>query len=179
VIAAALLLQAADPVTVAQVGPFVVETHVRRLEGPMYPLPQGYELKSTVLRWKSPSALSEYELVDDGQAINASFTVGRPEWKCLVASNRLPLTDKPNMKFDVRCEALTITQARQLKSEIRAAQPYFAAAYAQFRTATLKHHGPRLTRCRDDEFGNHGPICVAFWDEGRAVNDQQKNKRTN
>jgi hypothetical protein len=82
------------------------------------------------------------------------------------------------MKFDVQCEALTTTQTRQLKSEIQAAQPYFTAAYAQFRTATLEHHGPRLTRCREDEFGNHGPICVAYWDEGRSVTDQQ-NKRTN
>ena len=84
------------------------------------------------------------------------------------------------MKFDAKCDELTIAQARQLKSEIQSAQPYFATAYATFRLATLKHHGPRLARCREDEFGYHGPICVAFWDEGRSADDDQnKNKRIN
>ncbi len=184
-IAAALLLQAAAPVTVGQVGPFVVETHVRRLEGPMYPLPQGHEFKSTVLRWKSASGLASYELNDDGGEVAVTFEVGMAPRNCLGRSGPLRLTMQPAAGFGrddllgIGCRPVLDTkQIKLLKAEVQAAQPYFATAYSVFRQATLQQHGPLLQRCRQTTMGYHGLICVAFWDEGRSVNDQQKNKRT-
>lgn len=143
----------------------------------MYPLPAGYETKTTVLKWRSPSGLSEFRLEDDGGVITASFTVGGAPWKCLVTSNRLRLSETPTVKFDAACEALSPSASQQLKREIEAARPHFVAAYTQFRTTTLEQHGPRLTRCRKNEFGYHGPICVTFWDEGRSMSDQKDKKR--
>jgi hypothetical protein len=178
VIAAALLLQAAAPVTVAQVGPFAVVTHVSRSDVSSYPRPQGYESKSTLLQWKSPSGLTVYSLIDDGEFIAVSYHIVEEHGSC-IGNQLVRLRAQPSVHFRIDCPILSGTKAKRLTAEMRAARPYFRAAYNSFYKATLQQHGPGLQRCRETTFGNHGQICAAYWDEGRSVNDQQKNKRTN
>lgn len=177
-IVAALLLQAATPITVAQVGPFEISASVDRLETPSYPLPQGYQSKVTTLLWKSPSGLTAYGLVDDGEFIRISYDIVEEHGGC-IGQQLVRLTARPSVPFRIDCPIMSRAKAKRLAAEMRAARPYFQRAYESFYKMTLQQHGPSLQRCRETTSGNHGEICAAYWDQGRSVTDQQKNKRTN
>jgi hypothetical protein len=174
VIAAALLLPILAMPDQVEVGPFVITSHDYREES--FPYPRNR--KFSVLQWKSPSGPTVYSLNDDGEYVTVSFEVLGKGGKCLSNNDPVRLTVRPSVRFNIECELLDAVRAKRLAAEIRAARPYFAAAYANFYQATLRQHGPSLQRCRETGLGNHGPICVAYWDEGRSVTDQ-KNKRTN
>lgn len=176
-IAAALLLLALSPGQDA-VGPFAIESSTVREEGFPYPA----DRKLTNLRWKAPSGLASYLLSDNGDQVVLTYQVGVEPRHCLGRTNPLRLTPKPAMRFGrddvLACpKVLDAEQLRVLRAEVAAAQPFFASAYDRFRAATLKQHGPSLQRCRETEMGNHGPICVTFWDEARAPTEQRKDKR--
>ncbi|RYD61650.1 MAG: hypothetical protein EOP58_14480 [Sphingomonadales bacterium] len=171
-IAAALLLAAFAPGQDA-VGPFVIESKVEREQGFPYPI----DRKRTSLQWKAPSGLASYLLSDDGDAVVLTYQVGEPPRHCLGRAGPLRLADQAAARFGkddlLACNVLDAAQSRVLGGEVRTARPFFAAAYARFRTTTLAQHGPHLQRCRETTMGNHGPICMTFWDEGRSAPDPQ------
>jgi hypothetical protein len=175
VIAAALLLPIQPKAAQGQVGPFVVETRSFREES--YPR-VGMLRSVTSLQWKSPSGLTTYSLSDDGEYVVVSFRVdGEGGW-CRSNPDPIRLTARPSVRFEIDCKLLGARKAKLLAGEMRAARPYFRAAYASFYEATLRQHGPLLQRCRQTTFGNHGQICATFWDEGRNATGQQMHKRT-
>jgi hypothetical protein len=173
VIAAALLLPFPAIQSQSTVGPFAIESMRFREETSPYPRNRNV----TLLQWKSPSGLTVYNLSDDGEYVVASFKVeGQGGW-CQSSPAPIRLTARPSMRFDIDCKLLDSARSSRLASEMRAARPYFAAAYARFYDATLRQHGSDLQRCRETDFGNHGTVCVRYWDERRAATDQPKNKR--
>ena len=130
-----------------------------------------------MLHWKSPSGITVYSLSDDGEYVRVSYQVrGEGGW-CLANPDLVRLTSRPSVRFHIECTLLDAARAKQLSAEMRAARPYFMAAYVSFYKATLRQHGPLLQRCRETTFGNHGPICATFWDEGRNATGQQMHKR--
>jgi hypothetical protein len=174
VIAAALLLPISALANQGEVGPFVIETKTYRDES----FPYARERAVTFLQWKSPSGITVYSLNDDGEYFTVSYRVDGESGWCQSSPDPIRLTARPSVRFQIECKLLGATKAKLLAAEMRAARPYFRAAYASFYKATLRQHGPDLQRCRETSAGNHGAICVRFWDERRIANDQPKNKRT-
>jgi hypothetical protein len=172
---AALLLSILASPNQVEVGPFVIESSVvREKSSPYY-----FDSKVTMLRWKSPSGMMVYRLLDDGETVRVSYEVSADNGVCLAGANTARLTARPRVQFRVKCELLDAARSKLLKAEMRSARRYFMAAYVSFYKATLHQHGSSLQRCRETRFGYHGPICATYWDEGRSATSQQMHKRTN
>lgn len=158
-------------------GPFVLESKQFRAGSP-------YELehKITTLSWKAESGLATYELTDSGEEIAFNYWVGSKPGMCGLFADLQRLRPTPTRPFGDELlkscgSSLSREQVRILRTELASARRHFGKAYDAFFRRTTDQHGPSLRRCREDTFGNHGPICVAYWEEGQASSAQKQKKR--
>jgi hypothetical protein len=177
VIAIALLI-AAQAVSGREThGPFVIESKSIRAGFP-------YELehKITTLTWKAESGLASYELTDSGEEVTFDYRVGSEPGMCGLSADLQRLLPAPPRAFGEdllkSCRSsLSREQVRVLRAELASARPHFGRAYDAFFRRTTDQHGPSPRRCREDTFGHHGPICVAYWDEDRTAPARSRKKR--
>lgn len=172
------LLMAVQAAPVAEThGPFVIERERFGNVG----FPYATDLRTTTLKWRAQSGLATYELMDNGENITVNFELPTARCSGFVRHRRLVRTPPGKFGEDLLglgCgRALSPQQIRILRSEIASARPHFAKAYDVFFRRTIEQHGFSRQRCREDSFGNHGPICEVYWDKGLDVRARSTSRR--
>ena len=177
--AIALLAAFSQPVATASPQPPMEsssEFSIRSREENIQAFPYPYTLRETTLTWNSPTPRLSYVLSDDGERVQATYSIGLEPDKCLgvmgpLQLERLPASlFTPDLFFSPGCGRAVPSKKNErlaLLKVLKKAQSAFPAAYADFIRATKTQHGLSDRRCVTFGFGNHGPVCERYSDESK------------